>query len=101
MSTRTLTITSLDEIATGVGDNGRPWTLYSVSANDEHGIPVPESLKSFQKLPIGEKIEVEVEKQDHPQYGTSYLLKRPRENSNGLQARIEALEQRVEALEQT
>jgi hypothetical protein len=54
-------------------------------------------------LPIGELVAYEVEREDHPTYGTSYLLKLPkgarRPPKPNLQADVEELRQRIARLE--
>ncbi len=99
-ATRKLTVVALSELKSGTSSTGIPWTLFRVEATDPDGQPIAENLTTFEPLPIGEAIEVEVERRDHPQYGPSFTLKLPRRSDNGLAARIEALEQRVAALEE-
>lgn len=83
MPTKTLTITGMTPITSGVGNYG-PWTLYGVDATAEDGTVIPDTLKTFQELPIGEQITVEVEKNESEQYGTEYMLKKPKGARYGL-----------------
>lgn len=104
MSARKMRVISCDQIRTGES-NGREWTLYKVTAVTPEGEPIDAELKSFAFL-TGE-VEVEVEKQESPKYGTSYLLKLPRDKrSNGggggggnqLAGRVDMLEESVRLL---
>lgn len=102
--TRTLTITALDEISSGISKNDQPWTLWRVTAIDAASNPINAEIKTFQTLPIGEQLTVEVERQDHEKYGTSYLLRSPTHDassSSTLPDRLARLEERVDALEAT
>jgi hypothetical protein len=71
--TRRISVISTTVVKTGVSTSGSPWTLYEVIATDEHGAPIEEKLKSFEKLEG--TVEVEVERQEHPKYGVSFTLK--------------------------
>jgi len=81
--------------------NGKGWTLYGVEAEDEFGIPVEDELKCFANLRPG-LAEYELERRDHPEYGTSYTIKAPQGQAQGqdsqLAGRVEALEEKVTAL---
>jgi hypothetical protein len=99
-ATRKLTVTACSEVKTGE-TNGKPWTLYEVSAVDEGGHPVEEALKSFTNLPLGEQAEYVVERQEHDKYGPSYLLSPRKRESRAvreLRERVDALEAEVAAL---
>jgi hypothetical protein len=98
MSVRTLKVTALREIRSGTSSGARPWTLFQVQARDPAGELIAENLTTFERLPIGEMIEVEVKRRDSPQFGVSFGLKRPRADG-GLAGRVEALERRMTALE--
>lgn len=104
MSVRKLTITSCNVKFEGVAKtSGKPYTLYEVACRGEDGTPIEEEFKSFDMLPIGELIEYEIEREDHPKYGVSYLLKLPpgvkRPPKPNLQGDIVELRQRVARLE--
>jgi hypothetical protein len=102
MSSRTINVLSTKVLHEGVGPKG-PYTLRSVEATDQDGNPIPEALKTFADLRPGE-VEVEVERQEHEQYGVSYLLKPTQRSSGGssdvaeLRVRIERLESEVKRL---
>lgn len=101
MSTRTINVLSTKVLHEGVGPKG-PYTLRSVEATDQDGNPIPEALKTFADLRPGE-VEVDVERQEHEQYGVSYLLKPTQRSSGGsdvaeLRVRIERLESEVKRL---
>jgi hypothetical protein len=103
VSTRNLTVRSCAPRYEGTSASGKPWTLYEVAVVGEDGEPIDEQFKSFDFLPIGELVAYEVEREDHPTYGTSYLLKLPkgarRPPKPNLQAEIEELRQRIARLE--
>jgi hypothetical protein len=103
-----LTIIDTKVVKTGTSAGGKPWTLSEVTAVSEDGAPIEEKLKTFDKLEG--TVEVDVERQDDPKYGTSYLLKLPGGSVppagarlgpkvDELRDRVEALAARVEALE--
>lgn len=104
--TRKVTVTSTSVI-TAKDD----WTLYEVFAVNEDGDPIDLKLRAFDDLPIGEQIEVEVEKRTDPKYGDSYTLKPvggARKQNPGarlgpkvdeLRERVDELEARIERLE--
>jgi hypothetical protein len=71
-----ITVVSTSVIKSGTSDSGKAWTLYEVTAVNEDGAPIEEKLKSFDKLEGS--VEVEVERQDDPKFGTSFMLKLPR-----------------------
>jgi hypothetical protein len=103
VSTRNLTVRSCNAVHEGTSASGKPWTLYEVAVVGEDGEPITENFKSFENLPIGELVAYEVEREDHPTYGTSYLLKLPkgarRPPKPNLQADVEELRQRIARLE--
>lgn len=104
MSVRKLTVTSCNVKFEGVGKtSGKAYTLYEVACRGEDGTPIEEEFKSFDMLPMGELIEYEIEREDHPKYGVSYLLKLPpgvkRPPKPNLQGDIVELRQRVARLE--
>lgn len=100
---RKLIITRTWVIREGQGQKG-PWTLSGVEATDEQGNAIPYEMKTFAKLPNG-PVEVDVERQEHEQYGVSFLLKPIGGNGRGaaagaadvaeLRGRIERLESEV------
>lgn len=96
-ATRKLIVRALEEIKSGTGSSG-PWTLFAVKAADEAGQVITESLKTFERLPLNEPIEVAVELQQHEKLGPSFLLKIPH-TGGSLRGRVEDLERRVAALE--
>lgn len=103
MSTRNLTVRSCNVRHEGTSASGKPWTLYEVAVVGEDGEPIAEDFKSFENLPIGELVAYEVEREDHPTYGTSFLLKLPkgarRPPKANLQAELAELRQRIDRLE--
>jgi hypothetical protein len=87
---------------------GDPGARVPRPAPPRPGRPIEEKLKTFDKLEG--TVEVDVERQDDPKYGTSYLLKLPGGSAppagarlgpkvDELRDRVEALAARVEALE--
>lgn len=104
--TRKVTVTS-----TSVITSRDDWTLYEVFAVAEDGEPIDLKLRAFDDLPIGELIEVEVEKRTDEKYGDSYTLKPlggARKQNPGarlgpkvdeLRERVDELEARIERLE--
>lgn len=105
MSLKRLTVRSCDVKFEGTNKNGNPYTMYEVAVVGEDGAPIEEEFKSFDMLPIGDLVEYDVEKEDHPTYGVSYLLRLPPGVKAGrkpnLGAEIEELRQRVARLEST
>lgn len=103
MALRKLTVTSCNVKFEGTAKTGKPFTIYEVGVRGEDGEPIMEEFKSFDSLPIGELIEYEVEKEDHPKYGVSYLLKLPKgmaaARRPNLQGEIAELRGRVDTLE--
>lgn len=99
-SQRKLTVTSTKVITTGQGTKGA-WTLYEVFALGEDGQPVEAKLKSFADLTqnLNKLVAYAVEKQDHEQYGTSFLLKPPRKAGASLGPKVDELRVRIEQLE--
>lgn len=96
--TTKITLTSKREISSGNSNNG-PWTLYGYGALDASGDAIEDGeVKSFQDLPMGE-VTVEVEKQVHDKYGTSFMIKDP-SRKGGLKESVDDLRARVEHLEQ-
>lgn len=109
MSTTTISVISTRVIKEGTSAQGRPWTLYEVTAVDRNGAPIEHQLKTFDNLPQG-TVDVELERQEHPQYGVSYMLRRAGQRQGGgngglgksvdeLRSRLDALEARVGKLE--
>jgi hypothetical protein len=88
---------------TAVSD-GRPFTrkdggegrVYELTAEAEDGQVVTERLISFSPLALGELQNFEVERREHDQFGTSYIVKEPR---GSLARRVADLERRVADLE--
>jgi hypothetical protein len=75
--TRRLTISSCEEIAEGASNDGRPWALYRVKANDMRGQAIGVELRSFDRLEPGSSEEFIVERRESDR-GVSYTLKKPR-----------------------
>lgn len=101
--TKTITVIATKALRSGTSNAGKAWTLWEVTATDVNGEPILEQLKSFAQLAPGPH-EVEVEKQVHEQYGTSYLLKKVGGGGGGggggADRRLGELELRVANLEQ-
>lgn len=98
---RKLNVISTSVIKTGTSASGKEWTLYEVTAVTESGAPIEEKLKSFDKLEG--TVEVEVERNDDPKFGTSYMLKLPGGSAPPAGARlgpkVDELRDRVTAVE--
>lgn len=90
---RKLRVVDYDQMART--QKGAP--IYKVRAVREDGSPVEEELRSFQELPIGDLLEYELQRYDHPQYGISWTLIPPKDKLN---TRVRKLEERVQALEE-
>lgn len=104
MSQRKLTVTSCEVKYEGTSKkSGNPFTLYEVAVLGEDGEPVMENFKAFDMLPIGQLVEYQVEREDHPEYGTSFMLKLPpgvkAAAKPNYRADIDELRQRVARLE--
>jgi hypothetical protein len=97
--TRKINVLRTEQIASGTDKKGREWALYSVIATTPDGAAIEDTLKSFSPLPQGE-VEVEVERQDDPKYGVSYMLKRVGGSAGSrLGPKVDELRDRVESLE--
>jgi hypothetical protein len=96
-ATRRLKVIALAELKSGTSSKGKPWRLFRVEATDLNGQPITERLTTFQELPTGRPIEVEVERRDDPRHEPSFTLKLARANDGA--GRIDLLEQRVATLE--
>lgn len=96
--TRKIIPTDKTEKTSGTGKKGK-WTLYEIKATTEAGEPIELKLKSFANLKLGEVVEVAVEQEDHPDYGTSFMLS-PAGKGGGLAGSVDALRERVDALEE-
>jgi len=94
---RRVIVTGLEELTRGRGDHG-DWTLYKVAATSPEGVTIGVDLRSFQRLPIGRVIDVEVERREHERYGTTYTLKRPKASPARLQEQLDEHEQLLGAL---
>lgn len=81
MATRKINVINANPVRSGPNANGGTWTLYEIDATDPEGSPIDLKLKSFDQLD-GE-VEVEVEKQEHEKYGTSYMLRPAGSRSGG------------------
>ncbi len=94
-------VTRCRELASGHGERG-DWTLRQVEATTLDGKPIRARLISFDAFEPGE-VEVDVEREDHPEHGVSYRLRRPRGKLAGrvaqLEADVRALAARVDRLE--
>ncbi len=100
-----LRITSCSSVYTGKHPNGHSYTIYEIEAVRPDGTVVAESLRSFEELPVGEVLDLNVVKFDSPEHGTSYTLSRRGGSGNAkkirdLEETVRALVARLEALEQ-
>jgi hypothetical protein len=106
---RTLIVSDCKERHSGHGAKG-DYTIYTVWATTPEGEVVTEELRAFKPLNdlIGRPVEFEVDRHDHPQYGTSFTLHPPKVKTSerldrvekdlaAALARIEQLESRLEA----
>jgi hypothetical protein len=104
VSTRKINVVSSRELHSGE-TNGKPWSIYEIVATTEGGEPIDLTLKSFEQL--DGLVDVEVERQDHEKYGTSYMLKRVGGGSGGssqaagarLGPKVDELRDRLDRLE--
>ena len=72
---RKIRVLATEALKEGSATLGRPWTLWGLAAEDRHGVLIEAVLKSFDRLPIGELIDVEVEARHHERFGTDYMLR--------------------------
>lgn len=70
-----LTVTRCDVRRTGVGRDRRPYTIYTVEALDEAGLPVDADLRAFTELPLDVEAEYEVLRYDPERGEPSFTLK--------------------------
>lgn len=76
MATRTIKIKSLDDVSRGQRKDGKgEWVLREMKAETEDGKAIGEKLKTFSEFEVGQTVEVELEKEDHPTYGVSYMVR--------------------------
>ncbi len=98
---RRIVVTGCREVASGHGQHGG-WALHRIEATTLDGKPIRARLTSFDAFEPGE-VEVDVEREDHPQHGVSYKIGRPRGKLAGrvaqLEADVRALAARVDRLE--
>lgn len=95
--TRKIIPTDKSVITSGEGKKGK-WTLYEIKATNEAGEPLDIKLKTFANMKLGEVVEVEVEQEDHEQFGRSFMLS-PKGKGSGLGGSVDELRERVETLE--
>lgn len=91
--TKTIVVTNVSQIRQGRSKGGKPWTLWQITAKDEEGKPIEESLKSFSKLRTGKPIRVFVERQDY-KGDVSYMLEPA--GQGGLGGAVDELRQRCD-----
>lgn len=96
-----LSVTSCTEAFSGEGSNGKTFTIYTIQAVDEAGVPQQHKIKSFRQCPINQLIEYDVEQTRHEKYGDEFMLIPPKGVgvAGGLGASIDQLRARVEQLE--
>lgn len=99
MATKEIIVTERTVQANGQSRAGNAWTLYAIKATTPDGGVIGEQLKSFHSLPTGQAITVDVERQQHPQYGVTYMLK-PVSIQEQLIRLVDALTTRVGELEE-
>lgn len=95
-TTRRLVVVTLTPLTTFRRKDNSEGTLYEVEARTPDGAEIREPLRTFQELPIGEPIEVAVERYEHERHGVSYTLKRAKRR---LGQEIDDLRERVQVLE--
>lgn len=110
---RTLIVTSHNTITTFKNTRGDDTTIYEIFATNAQGQPLDAKqfpLRAFWEPgtdEIGKPVEYEVEAYDHPKYGLTYTLHRPKGSGgsglkgsvDSLRAEVKELRGRVEALE--
>jgi hypothetical protein len=99
---RRIVVTELRVLRRGQGPHGE-WTLRAVSATTPQGAPIAARLKTFCELPVGEPVDVDVERQEHERHGVSFLLRPAGRRGRGppageLQRQLHAHEQAIRAL---
>jgi hypothetical protein len=95
--TRRIIVTGLQELSSGRTDRGE-WTLYKVTATTAAGAPIRAELRTFERLPTGQEIDMQVEaRRDGSRL--SYTLRRPRAGRQRLQEQLDRLTGRVDRLE--
>lgn len=84
MAETSIIVTECRQVHTGTGRNGKEYRIYEVQATRPDRTPIENmKLRSFQELPLGEVLEVNVEKFDSEQYGTSYTISRKGSGGGG------------------
>jgi hypothetical protein len=109
VSTRTIQVINTPVIKSGTNRNGNAYCLREVIATNPEGAPITEKLKTFDDAIVaGEQVEVDVERQDDPQWGPSYMLRKAGGGAGGgsggspgarLGPKVDELRDRLERLE--
>jgi hypothetical protein len=92
-------------IATWPNSKGTADThLYEITAVDENGAEINETLRSFAEVELNILIEYDLEPYSHPQHGDSWTVKKPRSNTTQrvahLEKQLEDVTDRLSAIEQ-
>jgi hypothetical protein len=98
VETRRLMIVSTEPLRSGTGRRGGKWTLSKVRATTPDGAQITEQLVTFESLPVGAVVELEVKRRHDERFGDSFTLSKPR-SGGGMRGRVEALERALEGVE--
>lgn len=88
-----LRITACSAVYHGEHANGQTYKVHEIEAEKLDGTPVGENLRSFESLPVGEEVDLNVVKFNHSTYGLSYTLSRRGGSTSA--AKIKALEEQL------
>lgn len=99
-----LIVTSCAEVYVGYNSHGDKYVIHEVEATRENGEPINEVLRSFENLPVGEVLDVNVTPYESTKHGKSFTITRRNKPSSSQQIKelksvIETLTERVERLE--
>jgi hypothetical protein len=96
MADRKLTVVGLRDVYHGTNKKGNAYTIYEVDALGEDGQPIDLPLRTFEKLPEGKLIEVEVEPYDGGKERTYTLKAKGGSSGSRLGPKLDELRERVD-----
>jgi hypothetical protein len=96
--TRKIVVREQKEIHRGTNRRGHDYVIYQLIATTEGGVAIDQNLRSFQKLPLNQLIEVTIERFESTNFGVSYTVSTKAKGADAVGQRISGLERQVEEL---